>query len=241
MERIFFRIGSGLRGSVEHIQHRRQPVTAGRSRLASLAPPPFPAVAVAAAAGAMSGSALQAVEPRPAAAATTAAASPAATAQPAAVAAARGARGCGGPARASGPEATMEHVLLALRETEAEREARIRGVFGFFDAAGQGHLEHAQITAGLIALRVPEETSGAGAESEDYARALLRACDRDRDGRVGYDDFRRYMDDKELELYRIFQAIDVEHNGCILPEELWHALVKAGNCNATALRLILSI
>uniref|UniRef100_A0A0D9YNW4 EF-hand domain-containing protein n=2 Tax=Oryza TaxID=4527 RepID=A0A0D9YNW4_9ORYZ len=36
------------------------------------------------------------------------------------------------------------------------------------------------------------------------------------------------MDDKELELYRIFQAIDVEHNGCILPEELWHALVKAG-------------
>ncbi|MCD7458140.1 hypothetical protein HAX54_037403 [Datura stramonium] len=27
----------------------------------------------------------------------------------------------------------------------------------------------------------------------------------------------KYMDDKELELYRIFQAIDVEHNGCILP------------------------
>ncbi|KAG8050129.1 hypothetical protein GUJ93_ZPchr0009g721 [Zizania palustris] len=41
---------------------------------------------------------------------------------------------------------------------------------------------------------------------------LLRVCDRDRDGRVGYDDFRKYMDDKELELYRIFQAIDVEHN-----------------------------
>ncbi|KAH9743091.1 hypothetical protein KPL70_003184 [Citrus sinensis] len=36
------------------------------------------------------------------------------------------------------------------------------------------------------------------------------------------------MDDKELELYRIFQAIDVEHNGGILPEELYHALVKAG-------------
>lgn len=188
----------------------------------------------------MSGAAVQAVEPRPAAAATTTtAASPAATAQPAAVAAAaRGAIGCGGAARASGPAAaTMEHVLLALRETEAEREARIRGVFGFFDAAGRGHLDHAQIVAGLVALRVPEGTAG-GAGAEDYARALLRACDRDRDGRVGYDDFRRYMDDKELELYRIFQAIDVEHNGCILPEELWHALVKAGNGNATAPRLI---
>ncbi|PVH65797.1 hypothetical protein PAHAL_1G078600 [Panicum hallii] len=166
----------------------------------------------------MSGAAVQAVEPLPAAAAAPAAAAP----QP------RGAAGgCGGPARAA---ATMEHVRLALRETEAEREARIRAVFAFFDAAGRGHLDHAQIMAGLAALRVPvpEGDAGPGAGAEDYARALLRACDRDRDGRVGYDDFRRYMDDKELELYRIFQAIDVEHNGCILPEELWHALVKAG-------------
>ncbi|RCV04980.1 hypothetical protein SETIT_1G044800v2 [Setaria italica] len=165
----------------------------------------------------MSGAAVQAVEPRPAAAAGPAAAA----SQPAA----------GGGGGAAGQAATMEHVRLALRETEAEREARIRAVFASFDAAGRGHLDHAQIVAGLAALRVPavpEGDAGSGAGLEDYARALLRACDRDRDGRVGYDDFRRYMDDKELELYRIFQAIDVEHNGCILPEELWHALVKAG-------------
>jgi solute carrier family 25 (mitochondrial phosphate transporter), member 23/24/25/41 len=117
---------------------------------------------------------------------------------------------------------TMEHVLLALHETEAEREARIRDMFAFFDTAGSGQLDYAQIEAGLAALQVPAECK--------YARELLRACDRDRDGRVGYDDFRRYMDDKELELYRIFQAIDVEHNGCILPEELWDALIKAGMC-----------
>ena len=116
----------------------------------------------------------------------------------------------------------MIGMLLALHETEAEREARIRDMFAFFDTAGRGQLDYAQIEAGLAALQVPAECK--------YARELLRACDRDRDGRVGYDDFRRYMDDKELELYRIFQAIDVEHNGCILPEELWDALVKAGMC-----------
>jgi solute carrier family 25 (mitochondrial phosphate transporter), member 23/24/25/41 len=125
------------------------------------------------------------------------------------------------PVRKAGP-VTMEHVLLALHETEAEREARIRDMFAFFDTAGSGQLDYAQIEAGLAALQVPAECK--------YARELLRACDRDRDGRVGYDDFRRYMDDKELELYRIFQAIDVEHNGCILPEELWDALIKAGMC-----------
>lgn len=30
------------------------------------------------------------------------------------------------------------------------------------------------------------------------------------DGRVGYHDFQTYMNDKELQLYRIFLAIDVE-------------------------------
>jgi len=165
----------------------------------------------------MTGAAAHAVEPRGGASAPQ---SPAAATAAAAAAAAKGSGGRE-PARKAAP-VTMEHVLLALHETEAEREARIRDMFAFFDAAGRGQLDYAQIEAGLAALQVPAECK--------YARELLRACDRDRDGRVGYDDFRRYMDDKELELYRIFQAIDVEHNGCILPEELWDALVKAGMC-----------
>ncbi|XP_062027704.1 calcium-dependent mitochondrial ATP-magnesium/phosphate carrier protein 2-like isoform X1 [Rosa rugosa] len=119
----------------------------------------------------------------------------------------------------SGP-ITMDHVLLALRETKEERELRIRSLFNFFDSANLGYLDYAQIEAGLSALQIPPEYK--------YAKDLLKVCDADRDGRVNYHEFRQYMDDKELELYRIFQAIDVEHNGCILPEELWEALVKAG-------------
>ncbi|RRT35696.1 hypothetical protein B296_00042862 [Ensete ventricosum] len=129
--------------------------------------------------------------------------------------------GCN-PVKKPGP-VSMDHVLLALRETKEEREVRIRSLFNFFDAAGLGHLDYAQIEAGLSALRIPTEYK--------YARDLLKVCDADRDGRVDYQEFRRYMDDKELELYRIFQAIDVEHNGCILPEELWDALIKAGKIN----------
>ena len=115
---------------------------------------------------------------------------------------------------------SMDHVLLALRETKEERDLRIRSLFNFFDAANLGYLDYAQIEAGLSALQIPGEYK--------YAKDLLKVCDADRDGRVNYSEFRKYMDDKELELYRIFQAIDVEHNGCILPEELWEALVKAG-------------
>ncbi|KAE9610184.1 putative mitochondrial carrier protein [Lupinus albus] len=115
---------------------------------------------------------------------------------------------------------SMDHVLLALRETKEERDLRIRSLFNFFDAANNGYLDYAQIEAGLSALQIPPEYK--------YAKELFKVCDADRDGRIDYGDFRRYMDDKELELYRIFQAIDVEHSGCILPEELWDALVKAG-------------
>lgn len=126
---------------------------------------------------------------------------------------------CTNPVKKPGP-VTMDHVLLASRESKEERDLRIRSLFGFFDVANTGFLDYAQIEKGLSALQIPAEYK--------YAKDLLRVCDANRDGRVDYQEFRRYMDAKELELYRIFQAIDVEHNGCILPEELWDALVRAG-------------
>ncbi|CAN8302357.1 unnamed protein product [Cochlearia groenlandica] len=116
--------------------------------------------------------------------------------------------------------ATMDHVLLALRETRDERDVRIRSLFDFFDSDSVGYLDYQQIEKGLVALQIPSVYK--------YAKELFRVCDANRDGIVDYQEFSSYMDDKELELYRIFQAIDVEHNGCISPEGLWDSLVKAG-------------
>lgn len=116
---------------------------------------------------------------------------------------------------------TLDHVLLALGETKEERELRIRNLFNLFDTANAGYLDYALIEAGLSALQIPPEYK--------FAKDLLNVCDANRDGRVDYQDFKHYMDDKELELYAIFQAIDVKHHGCILPEELWDALVRAGS------------
>ncbi|XP_071722512.1 calcium-dependent mitochondrial ATP-magnesium/phosphate carrier protein 2-like [Rutidosis leptorrhynchoides] len=126
---------------------------------------------------------------------------------------------CSNAVKKSG-QVSMDHVLLALRETREERDTRIRSLFDFFDATDVGYLDYCQIEAGLSALQIPSQYK--------YAKDLFRVCDANKDGRVDYHEFKRYMDAKELELYRIFQAIDVEHNGCILPEELWDALIKAG-------------
>jgi len=123
------------------------------------------------------------------------------------------------PVKKPGP-VTMDHVLLASQETKEERDERIRSIFAFFDKENRGYLEFSNIEAGYLALEIPSEYK--------YATDLLNACDVNKDGRVDFAEFKKYMDDKELELYRIFQAIDVEHNGGILPEELWEALVRGG-------------
>ncbi|KAE9599596.1 putative mitochondrial carrier protein [Lupinus albus] len=126
---------------------------------------------------------------------------------------------CCNPVKKQGP-VTMDHVLMASQETREAREMRIQILFGFFDKENCGYLDYAHIEAGLLALQIPTEYK--------YAKDLFNACDTNNDGHVDYQEFKRYMDNKEIELYRIFQAIDVEHNGCILPEELWEALVRAG-------------
>ncbi|XP_004235852.1 calcium-dependent mitochondrial ATP-magnesium/phosphate carrier protein 2-like [Solanum lycopersicum] len=135
------------------------------------------------------------------------------------VMAAKDPSGCCNPVKKPGP-VSVDHVLSALRETKEERDLRMRGLFSFFDSDNVGYLDSVKIGKGLFAMQIPADYK--------FARELLTECDKNKDGRVDYPEFRKYMDDKELELYRIFQAIDVEHNGCILPEELWDALIKAG-------------
>lgn len=67
----------------------------------------------------------------------------------------KGRNGCN-PVKKTGP-VTMEHVLLALRETKEEREQRIRSLFNLFDKMNCGYLDYAQIEAGLSALNIPSE------------------------------------------------------------------------------------
>lgn len=120
---------------------------------------------------------------------------------------------------------TINDVLRASKETKEEREKRIRGLFSVFDKKNSGIINYAQIEAGLSALHVPPE--------HKYAKDFLKACDVNKDGRVNYKDFKRYVDNKEKELYRIFQDIDAERLGCITPDELCMALVKAGTYKVT--------
>ncbi|CAM6089014.1 unnamed protein product [Calypogeia fissa] len=115
---------------------------------------------------------------------------------------------------------SLRDVELALQETREQREQRIRHLFDLFDNCNTGYVDHDQIKRGFKSLHIPSDNK--------YANDLLSVCDSNRDGKVDFDEFKRYMDMKELELYQMFQELDVKHNGELHLEELRAALAEAG-------------
>ncbi|EFJ15313.1 hypothetical protein SELMODRAFT_118883 [Selaginella moellendorffii] len=118
------------------------------------------------------------------------------------------------------PAVTLREVELALDETGEQREGRIRNLFALFDSSKSGFLDHGQIEQRLKTMSIPSHYK--------FAQDLLQVCDANHDGRVDFLEFRRYIDEKELELYHMFQQIDVTNDGYIHPEELRDALKNAG-------------
>ncbi|XP_024377247.1 calcium-dependent mitochondrial ATP-magnesium/phosphate carrier protein 3 [Physcomitrium patens] len=113
----------------------------------------------------------------------------------------------------------VESRVLAS-ESEEEREMRIRKLFEAFDSGKCGYLESTQIESGLQSLSFPFQRK--------YVLELLEACDANRDGRIDFAEFRRYVNDKEIELFNLFEAIDVSRDGVLQREELLFALRNAG-------------
>ncbi|KAI7746869.1 hypothetical protein M8C21_022247, partial [Ambrosia artemisiifolia] len=115
---------------------------------------------------------------------------------------------------------SMDQVLTALGETTDQRDTRLRNLFKFFDTTNSGFIDSVHIEVGLSAMKISSDNK--------YAKELLNVCDANSDGKVDYEEFRQYIDDKELELFMIFQDIDVVRDGGICRQELYDALVKSG-------------
>lgn len=118
--------------------------------------------------------------------------------------------------KAPGGDSISGPVVGPGDESEEERELRIRNLFDSFDNSKLGYLEPQQIEAGLFPYQ------------KKYVEELVGAVDVNHDGHIDFAEFRRYMDMKEVELYKLFQSIDASHDGALQPEELRVALENAG-------------
>nr|AFJ66222.1 hypothetical protein 34G24.27 [Capsella rubella] len=96
-------------------------------------------------------------------------------------------QGCCNPVKKPGP-VSMDHVLLALRETREERDLRIRSLFNFFDSENVGYLDCAQIEKGLCALQIPRIEIN----DEELAR-FVEHVDKDNDGIILFEEWRDFL------------------------------------------------
>ncbi|CAI5461123.1 unnamed protein product [Closterium sp. Yama58-4] len=114
----------------------------------------------------------------------------------------------------------LVEVHLAANESPASREKRIRALFHTFDTENRGALTRRQIERGLARMGVPVDYK--------FSKDLLAAIDQNGDGVCDYNEFHRYMDSKEVQLYRLFQQLDTDFDGAISLHELSTALLHAG-------------
>ncbi|CAO3675679.1 unnamed protein product [Umbelopsis vinacea] len=106
-------------------------------------------------------------------------------------------------------------------ETPNERDRRIRNLFQSLDRNRKGYLDSDCILKGFQQMtHLPARTK--------YARDLLEKCDTSQDGVIDYDEFKIYVEEREKELWSMFEEIDKSGDGRLQPEELEHALQRAG-------------
>ncbi|KAI9304635.1 mitochondrial carrier domain-containing protein [Cunninghamella echinulata] len=106
-------------------------------------------------------------------------------------------------------------------EKAAEREARIRSLFDSLDQNGTGVLDADCILGGFLKLtHLPAHTR--------YATDLLAMCDTARDGLIDYEEFRKYVLEKEKDLWSLFAEINKSGDNRLHPNEIEYALKSAG-------------
>jgi solute carrier family 25 phosphate transporter 23/24/25/41 len=65
-------------------------------------------------------------------------------------------------------------------------------------------------------------------DADALLKEVLTAADIDRDGKLSYDEFRRFCTQTEKQLWQLFKAIDRDHSGELDKAELSAAFERAG-------------
>lgn len=114
---------------------------------------------------------------------------------------------------------TTTHFYLS--ETPNERDSRIRDLFDTLDKDNNGYLDSNAIQRGFTTMtHLPARIK--------YANELLSRCDTSNDGVVDFQEFKAYVNDKENELWHLFQTLDKSGEGQLNPSDLQIALKRAG-------------
>ncbi|GAB4821098.1 hypothetical protein N2152v2_008144 [Parachlorella kessleri] len=103
----------------------------------------------------------------------------------------------------------------AEAEQEAGREDKLRQVFNSIDRDNNGRIDASEFELALDELGLPA--------CYNYTRELLEQYDKDGDGEITYEEFRRYVYTKEARIRRVFDEMDGDKNGQLDAQEVRRA------------------
>ena len=107
-------------------------------------------------------------------------------------------------------------------ESEEQRDRRLRSLWGKLDTKKKGTLDLSALKNGLKQINHPLQ------DADIMIRGMLEACDKNRDGKITYDEFVRFCHETEQELWTLFQSIDRDHDGNLDKNELSSAFQRSG-------------
>ncbi|KAL1303430.1 hypothetical protein AAFC00_006820 [Neodothiora populina] len=107
-------------------------------------------------------------------------------------------------------------------ESPDERDARTLSLWKKLDSEKQGALDIRALKKGLKKIDHPLKNA------DGLIEDILDFADLNNDGRISYDEFRKFVLQTERELWSLFNSIDKDRDGHIDKSELRAAFVRAG-------------
>ncbi|EFY99297.2 mitochondrial carrier protein [Metarhizium robertsii] len=107
-------------------------------------------------------------------------------------------------------------------ESPNERDARVERLWSRLDPTGKGELDLKGLQKGFRRIDHPLKNAN------ELLKQIMKEVDTNHDGKIQYEEFRKFVEKTERQLFLLFQAIDKDGNGKLDSAELQTAFRTAG-------------
>ncbi|GAB7331044.1 hypothetical protein MBLNU13_g02538t1 [Cladosporium sp. NU13] len=107
-------------------------------------------------------------------------------------------------------------------ESREERDARIKALWEQLDTKKKGNVDLPALKNGLVKMNHPLKNA------DNLVKDILHAADINQDGSISYEEFCKFCQETEKELWALFTSIDKDKNGRLDKSELASAFERSG-------------
>ncbi|KAM0554717.1 hypothetical protein ACHAPJ_006788 [Fusarium lateritium] len=121
-----------------------------------------------------------------------------------------------------GVTSIVEGVEEGFREPQNSRDARVEELWASLEPDRTGELDLKGLRKGLRRIDHPMKNA------DDMLKRIMDEVDANGDGKIQYDEFRKFVENAERQLFALFRSIDKDGNGKLDKLELQTAFKNAG-------------